>query len=401
MIKRLKSMYSLPFKFRYLWVGALILFLFELSKSYTRYVLNQHEFSFSWYTISTILISNYLCWILLTPFVYYTAEGYLNWSENKQNHQLLKLLRLSLSLILLHVIIFNLTKDFFYFFKTYYWGGWWHPNKKIQLITDLFNDSLQYVMLTAIFIAIAYYHKYLLKQKELNQARLQALINQLQPHFLFNTLNSIASLIDLDSKSAQRMLVQLSNLLRSILDQESLPLIRLEQELQFTKNYLAIEQVRFQDRLKVFYEISPETLDCQVPNLLLQPLIENAIKHGISQKKQEGKIYITTSKIQPKAGSTTKLEITIKDNGNGISQTANGIKTRKKLGLANIQKRLQHHYQQAYLFEAYPLNGQGFQIRIQIPFNLISKTLNVNQPNFEPWQRSQQQSTNNDEFHDH
>src|SRR4029079_15069615 len=125
------------------------------------------------------------------------------------------------------------------------------------------------------------------KQLRLNEARLAALSSQINPHFLFNTLNSVASLIRLDPDQARQVVYKLSKILRRLLRQQD-NLTTLGEELSFIDDYLAIEMVRFGDKLRFVKEVEPETLDLLVPSMLLQPLVENSIKHGLASKVDGG-----------------------------------------------------------------------------------------------------------------
>ena len=122
----------------------------------------------------------------------------------------------------------------------------------------------------------------------LAQAQLQVLKMQIQPHFLFNTLHAISTLMHKDVESADRMIAQLSDLLRLTLESDGVQEVSLKQELEFLESYLEIEKTRFQDRLTIETKIAPETLDAQVPNLILQPLVENAVRHGIEPRSAPG-----------------------------------------------------------------------------------------------------------------
>src|SRR4029079_13460186 len=142
---------------------------------------------------------------------------------------------------------------------------------------------------------------------------LQALKMQLHPHFLFNTLNSISALLDEDVDAADQMLARLGDLLRMTLENSGAQEVTLQEELEFLRCYLEIEQVRFNDRLTVSMHIEPETLDAKVPNLILQPIVENAIKHGIVSRIAPGRIEIIARR------SDDALLLQVKDNGPGLS----------------------------------------------------------------------------------
>src|SRR5262245_14179590 len=148
---------------------------------------------------------------------------------------------------------------------------------------------------------------------QLAQARLQALRMQLNPHFLFNTLNAISSLMLKDVTSANRMIVRLGDLLRLTLDSKNDPEVPLEQELQFLRHYLEIEQIRFGDLLKVKIDVEPVTLDASVPNLIPQPLVENAIRHAIEPQTTGGRIELRCLR------SNGNLLLQVSDNGQGLT----------------------------------------------------------------------------------
>lgn len=195
-------------------------------------------------------------------------------------------------------------------------------------------------------------------ETQLAQAQLDALKMQLHPHFLFNTLNSISVLMRDDAKAANRMLVRLSDLLRIALRSESTQEVSLKDELDFLRGYLEIEQVRFQDRLQVDFKVEKETLETRVPNLILQPLVENAIKHGIAPRAGLGKILIETRR------ENGFVELSVTDNGEGLNDSAqntNGI------GLKNTRERLEKLYGQKQQFEIIEHEG-GWQVKIRIPF---------------------------------
>ena len=171
---------------------------------------------------------------------------------------------------------------------------------------------------------------------ELAQAELRALKMQLQPHFLFNTLHSISTLVHTNAKGADVMITQLSDLLRATLNAGAVEYAPLRQELDFAEKYLAIEQTRFSDRLTIEIDAARDTLDVQVPYLILQPLVENAIRHGISKNVGAGSIRIE-SRLREE-----RLYVTITDNGPGIktlARTAGG-----GVGLENTRARLEQAY---------------------------------------------------------
>jgi len=197
-------------------------------------------------------------------------------------------------------------------------------------------------------------------QTQLAEAQLEALQRQLHPHFLFNTLNTIATLMHRDVHAADEMLVQLSDLLRLTLDRIGTQQVPLTDEVDFLKKYLEIEQTRFGDRLIVNIDIDPEVLDAPVPNLILQPLVENALRHGIGPRIGVGKVDVTASQ------SGQQLTLTVRDNGVGLSpDKLNAFHS--GVGLSNTRSRLENLYGDRHRFEFETPPGGGLLVTIVIP----------------------------------
>jgi two-component system LytT family sensor kinase len=205
-------------------------------------------------------------------------------------------------------------------------------------------------------------------ETHLVEAQLQALQRQLQPHFLFNTLNTISALMHRNVDAADNMIARLSDLLRISLHNVGVQEVTLKEELDFLSKYLEIEQTRFRDRLTVVFDVQPDTLDAFVPNLVLQPLVENAIKHGIGPRPTPGKIEIRSRRV----GSLLELEI--KDNGVGLS-AARLTDFNRGIGLGNTRSRLQHLYGSSHRFEFRQPPGGGLSVLIAIPLVEMADTV--------------------------
>jgi len=226
-------------------------------------------------------------------------------------------------------------------------------------------NLLVYGVIVTLSHAIDYYRKYhertvhaLELEKHLTEARLQALLRQLKPHFLFNTLNGIASLMHSDVDAADRMLVRLSELLRLTMSHPGQPLTRLRDEIAFIEKYLEIERIRFRDRLTADVSADAAVLDDEVPSLLLQPLVENAIRHGIEPQALAGRVAVT-ARIDDGA-----LLLVVRDNGGG--QPAGGF-AREGIGLGNTRARLHELYGNRHRFELVNHPEGGLEVRIRLP----------------------------------
>ena len=231
-------------------------------------------------------------------------------------------------------------------------------------------NFLFYVLLLGIAHLTLYYRRYREREQAaeqlargLTEARLQALKMQLQPHFLFNTLNAISALIPAEAKSAKRMLARLGDLLRITLEHEETQEVALREELAFLEPYLEIEQARLGDRLTVVMKIAPETLDVRVPHLILQPLVENAIRHGIASRIEPGKVEISATCGQDDGF----LHLEVRDDGRGVDRD-NEVRTRRGVGLTNIRSRLEQLYAGEHRFELVNHGEGGVLVRITLPF---------------------------------
>jgi LytS/YehU family sensor histidine kinase len=200
-------------------------------------------------------------------------------------------------------------------------------------------------------------------ETRLVRAELEALKGQLHPHFLFNTLNAISVLIrKQDSEGALRTLVGLSELLRITLDNAGHQTVKLEQELDFLDRYLDIQRVRFSDRLAVSKHIDESALDAHVPNLILQPLVENAVRHGIAARASGGTVDLIVERI----GDRLRLEV--RDDGAGLPEGFR-MKTASGVGLSNGRSRLEQMYPDDSSFEVARLPGGGTRATIEMPLS--------------------------------
>ena len=194
----------------------------------------------------------------------------------------------------------------------------WRDFALVHYLTQLDWLLMTYLFLVGLAHALAYRRESEQRaldtaqlETRLMEAQLQSLQRQLHPHFLFNTLNTIAGLIRSDVDAADRMIDHLGDLLRMTLHTSGLQEVTLKEELDVVQKYVEIEQTRFGNRMKVTMHIHPETLDAQVPNLLLQPLVENAIRHGIAPNARPGWIDVHADRMKD------RLTIQIRDSGDG------------------------------------------------------------------------------------
>lgn len=310
-------------------------------------------------------------WALLAPLVLYCARRFPfergRWATAFPAHLVAVLVVTFLHVVLSRFVSAQLTQ--------YLWSGpmakatltWW------QQVWREYYWNFDWMMMTYWAIVGFHYATLYYRQAQdrtlrasqletrLAEAQLQALQRQLHPHFLFNTLNAISALMHRDVEAADTMLAKLSDLLRMALDQPGVQEVALKDELDFLQKYLEIEQARFGSRLTVRYEIDPQTLDALVPNLLLQPLVENSVRHAVAVRVEPGTIEVTARR----AGD--RLELQVRDNGPGLSKAGAGA-SGTGVGLANTRSRLEHLYGAGHTMTFDEPPGGGLAVVVTIPF---------------------------------
>lgn len=244
------------------------------------------------------------------------------------------------------------------------------------------KDILVYCAIVLISHAFDYHSRYqsgLVRAAQLEtrlaHAQLQALKMQLNPHFLFNTLNAIAELIHRTPDAADEMITRLSDMLRATLDNIGVQEVSLKQELEFLERYLAIERIRMGSRLQFSMSVAPDALDARVPNMILQPLVENAVQYALAPRAKGGSIRIAATR-----DTNGKLNLDVSDDGRGLDDevkyklqnvelnAALNVNKLDGVGLANTRARLAHLYGSAANMELSPVVPHGLSVRLTLPF---------------------------------
>lgn len=293
-----------------------------------------------WNVMLAVWLTDAYLWALLAPLVWFLAKRLpidaRTWRTNVWVHAIYSVLVAILETTLFSMVIFLCIH---HKPRSTFTATLWY------VLSDDFHFNLAiYWGIVAVQHASSMYRKYQEQQlhaselqRQLMQSRLSALRAQLHPHFLFNTLNAIVVLVrQHKAREADEMLTNLSELLRQTLEEWEIQEVPLHKEIEFLKLYLDIEQIRFQDRLKVEMTLEPETLDSLVPCFLLQPLVENAIRHGIAKSSSAGNLTLKSRRID------SMLEIQVCDDGPGFSDTE--IQRSKGMGLKNTRARLRELY---------------------------------------------------------
>ncbi|MEG8029239.1 sensor histidine kinase [Sphingomonas aerolata] len=300
----------------------------------------------------------YSAWAALTPGVVSVARAFAD--ERRLGRLLVIHLAFGLLFAVLHAALYSVVNAMIYVRAP--WAPWSNALLITKLATSIHVHLMIYALLVSIVLGARAYRT--MRDREVAAARLEAqlaeaetaaLRAQLQPHFLFNTLNAISALVPDDPIVAQRLIARLGDLLRLSIDQRRSQHSALADELDFTDTYLAIEEARLGERLRIVRAIAPGLETVQVPALLLQPLVENAVRHGIAPTIEGGTLTI---EAKP-AGDM--LRISIADNGKGAGAIREGV------GLGNARLRLRQLHGERQSLEIDTAPGEGFRVIILVP----------------------------------
>jgi two-component sensor histidine kinase len=307
----------------------------------------------------------------LTPFVLWGSQlfpiGQRNWPKRLLLHAIIGIICATTVIVFMIPILERIHQ------KNVDWILVPAPSGSVELAAHLLGFRfviylIVYWTIVGVSHALAYYRKYregqmhaILLESRLAQTQLQMLKMQLQPHFLFNTLNAISSLMHQDVELADQMLARLGQLLRATLESAGTQEVAFKHELEFVELYLEIEQARFGPRLEVHIDAEPETMDACVPNLILQPLVENAIRHGISPRAGTGHIEIRAQRLN---GS---LQVQVLDDGPGL-RTDPPAYSREGVGLSNTRERLRQLYGEAHQFTLANRDEGGVVVTLRVPY---------------------------------
>lgn len=351
---------NFPIPLRYVYALAFVLSLTIYLQILLPYIIWDRLTESTWYQTLTPTFVNFLIWAILSPFIYLLLRHCAKFGLGV-------VIPLSLLIAFIHECLTTLaTFGVLAVLGQAELINGFVRNIYASLSAGTLSSFLQLWVTIAIFYAAESQKKFQQKQneiikleQELTHAQLSALKMQLQPHFLFNTLNSISSLMIKSVTDAQNVIAKLADLLRTVLTESPTQTIPLSKELTFVKNYLSIEQLRFSDRLEVHYQIAPETQNARVPSLILQPIIENAVKHGFSKQAGMGIITIAST------AQNGHLQITITDNGAGLQNTQS---KNFGIGLQNVQERLHNLYQDRSTFTLSAASPTGTTATLTLPF---------------------------------
>ena len=342
------------------WLLALIgwtaLALFFASQTWLAYKYSGGQVSF--WLVLKISLTEWYGWAFLAPGIMWLGRRFplerARWPKSLTIH-----LAVSIAVSLLKWTLNNLLRRYILGFSS------------VSLSFVFHQNLATYWILVAATQGYLYYSRYREGElctahlsAQLAEAQLQALRMQLHPHFLFNTLNAISTLVHKDPEIADRMIARLSDLLRLTLENVGVQKVRLAQELEFLDRYLEIERMRFPDRLEVRMRIAPETLDARAPYLILQPLVENAIRHGIAPRSTPGTVEVRS---ECKDG---RLILEVRDDGPGISQNRN---PKEGVGISSTLARLERLYGVAHQFDLHNAPEGGLAVTIAIPFRLMAE----------------------------
>jgi two-component system, LytTR family, sensor kinase len=360
-----------PVRYRTVVITALVLatlFLFQAYMHYYVYKDLKEMGEFRWEREAPVPYLNFIFWALLCPLVYSILQRW-PFSTRPLGKVLLIHMGLGFAIAAFHEVVTSSiyygilqSMDEFDIMDPKYRSWAYHA-----LAPAIFTRTMEYWLLMGVLGAMdnarmrREEHEQLLKlRNELQVTQLNALKKQLQPHFLFNTLNTVSALMDEHPGDARKVLSRLGQLLRMTLDKTQRDKVSLEHELDHIRNYLDIESIRFRDRLTVDYDVPVNLMSAQVPSMVLQPLVENSIKHGPDATNDRVAISVRAERHDG------QLRLIVQDNGKGCRDVHKAM-TEGGIGLRNVSERLRLLYGGASTMTVDSPGGQGFTVRIDLP----------------------------------
>jgi signal transduction histidine kinase len=317
------------------------------------------------------IIFTYL-WALLTPLVMWMGRRFPVWGTQQQRDRRTTIrnwiaqLVAMVSFVVLHVALFTVASVAL--------AGTSAPALRVftgYLASWFTLDSIVYCTLLVVYHALVYYRvsqdralRASQLEARLAQSQLQVLRMQLQPHFLFNTLHTISALMHRDVRRADSMIAALSDLLRISLRSVGVQEVDLREEVEFLQRYLEIMSLRFGDRLSVVFDIDPAALDARVPTLVLQPLVENALRHGFGDGVRAGRVRVAVTRD----GDMVRCEVS--DDGRGLPAG----RAREGVGISNTRARLRHLYGDRFSFDLRTNPTGGVCVTLALPYHSLERT---------------------------
>ena len=333
--------------------------------------MSRSNYPISWASVFIWEGLRWSLWAFLSPLIFLLCRKFPI-QPNRKIQRILIHLVASLAVSFLHLVLFSTL----YWLQTKFAPSLSAPKPFSTDFFIIFHSTFTLTFHVGVLVywgillgyeAIENSRRASLLEAQLAQAELGALKMQLHPHFLFNTLNSISALLHQDPEAADEMIGELGDFLRLTLKNPGAQEVSLQEELKFLRSYLEIERVRLQNRLTAKFDVDAETLDAQLPNLILQPLIENAIRYAIAPRTAPGRIEIRTRK------KNGRLEIEVLDDGPGFSEDSGLVTNSTGIGLSNTRARLKQMYGSKQDFQLKNRPEGGLSIHIEIPFKILPK----------------------------
>jgi two-component system LytT family sensor kinase len=345
----------------WIWIAAGWFLVVRISEYYTLRTDMGHELTWKGSLRYTVVELGF--WLIMTRIIAWWAEKFpLERSALVKNVAILFLLNVATELAYSSYRV----KLHHFVYPDFLQHSFWRQSQ-IYLLDNFVIVAWFFWAIVGIHHAIQAARKAQQHEQELIKAQLEMLKGQLQPHFLFNTLNSISWLMREDVEAADNMMTSLGELLRATLSVSASEEVSLRQELKMLDLYLAIERARFQDRLRVVVNVAPEALECNLPCLLLQPVVENAVRHGIARLDRPGSVEVRVACVG------AELAISILDDGPGISMESTW---REGIGLANTRARLEKHYGAMQSLRYTNRNEGGLIAEIRLPMRMHKSSAN-------------------------